>query len=89
MTELIKNKEECPNCKASTNGDCGQHITTISGKEFTVPIVYSPQKRQFIMTDEEVKELRDFLLKNGYISYEFHLPVIQLLKRIESYLGEE
>ena len=42
----------------------------------------------FRLTREEAKDLRKYIYDNGYVSYEFHFPVIAIIKRLDKYLGE-
>lgn len=43
----------------------------------------------FCLSDEEAKAIYSFFLKCGYISYEFDMPVILLIRRLAEYLEEK
>jgi hypothetical protein len=43
----------------------------------------------FTLTTDEVKALYDYFIKRaGYISYEFDLPMIVLIKRLNQYIED-
>lgn len=45
-------------------------------------------KLPFVLSEEEVKNLHDFLMRVGYISYEYHLLIIVLVRKLDRYIAE-
>ena len=45
--------------------------------------------KEFILLDEEAKQLYDFLMKDGYISCEFHPLVVELVRKLDKYLEQK
>lgn len=47
-------------------------------------------KLAIILTDEEARALYEYFMgRAGYISYEFDLPIIEFIRKLEVYLSEE
>lgn len=42
----------------------------------------------FNLTREEALQLKKFIYDQGYVSYEFHFGMIEIIKKLDKYLGD-
>lgn len=63
-------------------------LTNEQSREAMIDHIYNHNNNFFRLDERRVKALRDFFLANGYVSYEFHPEIIQLIKELDEFLGE-
>lgn len=68
----------CPNCKGEGR------VEELEWKD----IGTKEQSNTFTMSRTEAEDLKKFLYENGYISYEFHASVHEILRRLNKFLGD-